>query len=44
MEQESMSLMSGIYKWSISVAEWSVSLVGEFTTWDRWDYYLSDSQ
>ena len=37
MEEELMSLVSDVYTWSISVAEWSVSLVGEFTTWDRWN-------
>ena len=37
MEEELMSLVSDVYTWPISVAEWSVSLVGEFTTWDRWN-------
>ena len=37
MEQELMSLVSDLYTWSIRVAEWSVSLVGGFTTWNRWN-------
>ena len=34
MEQELMSLVSDV---QTCVAEWSVSLVEEFTTWDRWN-------